>query len=281
MTHPFRHELDAAHSRIDQLERELTESRERSRDTIPPRGPRPIFHAPLMFMIGSVGVAVAFSVSAVSRMNEGCPAGQTHAQYGLNAEASMLHAPIVTVSPKGLSSWQIGNVASKHAGELATACGPITEPREIDLEVDVDADGNVIESQAHGPNILASCTETQARIWRFPTGDGATHARVPIYFRPNIAGSTRPVEVPPQAAQGESGSISVTCIPQCDTVLEDGEPIGRAQILAHPTTAGRHTLELISGTHKRVLTAVVYPGRTTEVRQDMSDAADLGVYAPL
>jgi hypothetical protein len=143
------------------------------------------------------------------------------------------------------------------------------------LDLDIDVTGHVQRAEARGPETLARCTDNQARFWQFPSADGGTHTSVPIYYRPSLASGAPLVRVPPDSSStSATGSIAVTCSPQCDAVLEDGAPIGRAPILSHPTTPGRHTLELISGTRKRTLTVVVYSGRVSEIREDLADSTD-------
>jgi hypothetical protein len=274
MSHPFRHELDAALARIEQLEGQLTEARRRGEATLRPPGRRFAFPSQLMLMLGLIFVGVGFSFAAVSRISGNDTAARIAAPPTLNG-AAFLHSPIITVSPQGLSAWQIGNVASRHASEMNVACGGVLEPIQVSLELDIDVSGHVQRAEAHGPEQLARCTENQARFWQFPAADGVTHTSVPIYFRPSLASGTPVVRVPPDSSSiAQTGSIAVTCSPQCDAVLEDGAPIGRAPILSHPTTPGRHTLELISGTRKRTITVVVHAGRIAEVREDLTDSTD-------
>lgn len=302
MAHPFRHNLEAALARIEQLESALADCQ---RPTSLPSQVWTRVRAPLMasMVVGSLLGGVGFSTLLVSNIDE-----DVEPDFGLAADLTEAHGgipsvrtQIVTVSPRGISAMQVGDIASSKAAALNTACGGVTEPVGVTLNLEIAADGSVsrVEARAAGanqgtraaganqgtraPDVLARCTERAAKTWTFPASDGATHATVPLYFRPNLAGGARPVGLPAaaNAEPVEMGSLAVACMPACDTVLEDGVPLGRSPILAHPSTVGRHVIELISGTKRHTIYTDVYARQLAEIRKDLTDGTDLEPQAPL
>lgn len=274
MTHPFRHDLEAALARIEQLESALAEAKQPTSLTeqlwVKVR-------TPLMVgtVIGSMLGGVGFSTLLVSHVDE-----EAEPDFGLAADIAEAHSAvrtqIVTVSPRGISALQVGDIASAKASDLNAACGGSTEPVGVTLDLDVASDGTVSRAQARGPDALARCTERVAKGWTFPTSDGATHASIPLYFRPSLATGTRTVHLPAAAHAEplETGTLAVACAPACDAVLEDGVPLGRSPILAHPSTVGRHVVELISGTRRHTVYTHVYAHQLAEIREDLSDSPD-------
>ena len=273
MAHPFRHDLEAALARIDQLESALADSRTpTSLGTLVWSKVR----VPLMVgtVVGSLLGGVGFSSLLVAEVDEEAePDFDMAADIAdLNSDIANMRSQIVTVSPRGISALQVGDTASGHAAALNAACGGVHDATAVTLELHVAANGSVSRAQARGPEALARCTERVATTWTFPASDGATHATVPLYFSPNVATGARPVHLAAaaNAAPAEMGSLAVTCMPACDTVLEDGVPLGRSPILAHPTAVGRHAIELISGTQRRLVHAQVHAHQLAEIRQDLS-----------
>ncbi len=288
MSHPFRHDLEAALARIDQLESALADSR------------RPMslgsmgslvwarVRGPLMVgtVFGSLLGGVAFSSLVVSGLDD--DAEETSFDMAsdiaeLHGDIASVRTQIVTVSPRGVSALQVGDIASGKAAALNTACGAVNETVAVVLDLDITADGSVSRAQARGPDVLARCTERTAKTWTFPASDGATHATVPFYFRPSIATGARPVRVgrgASGAAFEDMGSLAVICTPTCDTVLLDGEPLGRSPILAHPAAVGRHQLKLISGTEWRQVATDVHPHQLAEIRVELTERPEADPLGP-
>jgi hypothetical protein len=286
MTHPFRHDLEAALARIDQLESALADSKRPS--SLSEQLWQKV-RTPLMVstVIGSLIGGVGFSTLLVSHMDD-----EETADLGLAADIAEAHTAvrtqIVTVSPRGISALQVQDIASSKAADLNAACAQknaVVEPVGVTLDLDVTSDGAVSRAQARGPAELARCTENAAKTWSFPPADGTTHASIPLYFRPNLATGARVLNLPqdakhPQPEQ-ETGTLAVACMPACDAVLEDGVPLGHSPILAHPSTVGRHVIELISGTTRHTVYTHVYPRQLAEIREDLTDTPDPETLAPL
>jgi hypothetical protein len=280
MSHPFRHDLTAALARIEQLEAALAESRGNA-----PLAAQLWDRARAPLAVGVVAASlfggIGFSGLVVSNMDEELEPDFYAAAADISgpSSGSSVRSQIVTVSPRGLSAWQIGDVASSKAADLNAACGSAIDPVGLTLELDVAADGTVSRALARGPEALARCTERAAQQWTFPLSDGPTHAQVPLYFRPSLATGARPVamarsdKTEPTVAS-ETGTLAVMCAPACDAVLEDGVPLGRSPILAHPSSPGRHTVELIAGTRRHTVYTHVYPHQVAEVREDLTDFND-------
>jgi serine/threonine-protein kinase len=81
-----------------------------------------------------------------------------------------------------------------------------------------------------------------------------------------------PQPVPqPVPKTGELGGLTVVCLPACTQVVDNGSSLGPSPIFARPVPSGPHTLTLTSGSVKKTYKTTVAAGKTTEVRQPMSD----------
>jgi serine/threonine-protein kinase len=67
-----------------------------------------------------------------------------------------------------------------------------------------------------------------------------------------------------------TGTLTVVCLPACDQVTDNGTPLGRSPIVGRVVPAGRHTIQLSSGSVKKSTVVNVQPDATSEVRMAMS-----------
>ena len=70
---------------------------------------------------------------------------------------------------------------------------------------------------------------------------------------------------------GELGGITIVCLPACSQVLDNGSALGPSPIFARPVQSGPHNLTLVSGGNKKSVKVTVTPGKTSEVREAMSN----------
>jgi serine/threonine-protein kinase len=85
----------------------------------------------------------------------------------------------------------------------------------------------------------------------------------------------QPAQPTPQPAQpaksGELGGITIVCLPACSQVLDNGSALGPSPIFARPVASGPHNLTLVSGGNKKNVRVTVTAGKTSEVREAMSN----------
>ena len=90
-----------------------------------------------------------------------------------------------------------------------------------------------------------------------------------------LAAQPAPQPVPQPAGQpvktGELGGITIVCLPACSQVLDNGSALGPSPIFARPVASGPHNLTLVSGGNKKNVKVTVTPGKTSEVREAMSN----------
>ena len=92
---------------------------------------------------------------------------------------------------------------------------------------------------------------------------------------------TAPVNVgvqvqPPPAAPAPpkktsaTGMITVVCLPKCDSIVDNGTPLGAGHIFGKQVPAGKHVLQLSAPNGaKKTMPVDVAPDKTTEVRVSM------------
>jgi hypothetical protein len=75
---------------------------------------------------------------------------------------------------------------------------------------------------------------------------------------------------PPKRARG---TLSVVCVPQCDSIVDNGKWIGNGLVVNRPVAAGRHVLVLTANGVRRTVAADVQADTPREIRVSMEDGA--------
>ncbi len=93
----------------------------------------------------------------------------------------------------------------------------------------------------------------------------------PVAAQPQPVPQPAPQPAGQPAKTGELGGITIVCLPACSQVLDNGAALGPSPIFARPVPSGPHTLTLVSGGNKKSVKVTVTPGKTSEVREAMSN----------
>jgi serine/threonine protein kinase len=72
-----------------------------------------------------------------------------------------------------------------------------------------------------------------------------------------------------QSGPVAQGMISVICIPACDTVIDNGKPIGSSPIFKRSVNVGSHRLKLVSGSFSKTVSVSVIVDQLAVVRESM------------
>ena len=70
-----------------------------------------------------------------------------------------------------------------------------------------------------------------------------------------------------KASTAAMGALTVVCVPKCDQIIDNGNPLGPGNIFNRPVSAGRHTLTLSAPNGvKKSVTVEITPDQAKEVR---------------
>jgi tetrahydromethanopterin S-methyltransferase subunit G len=196
----YRDDLEAAHARIDDLERENEDLRA-ERETKPKKGKKRGLDARSLAVIGfSLAATAVILLYAFSK--RGREPDHAIAPPPPPPSASEMQLVATPVPAPNEERAALGLALRKRTAELKGACWDESKPpAAMRLHVELDGAGAVTQVKASGHDpALARCAEEKARTWTFERRPGAepTSFEVPLRFlRASPLPSTSASAAPP------------------------------------------------------------------------------------
>ena len=72
---------------------------------------------------------------------------------------------------------------------------------------------------------------------------------------------------PQSTARSGGGTLKIICVPGCDQVIDNGNPLGPSPIVRRSASVGSHRIKLVWGDATKIVSTVVVADQTATVRE--------------